>query len=99
MERLLSRVSELFRHRSSVAVLVFGACLIGLLWAAVVLKVRAEKQADTRDAVRHSANLVRAVEEQALRTLREADQVLMLIVQQYREHGKKLDLRWLKHEG
>ena len=65
----------------------------------MVLKVRAEKEADTRNAVRHSANLVRAVQEQALRTFKEADQVLMLIVQQYQERGRKLDLRWLKHEG
>ncbi|HUL93767.1 MAG TPA: PAS domain S-box protein [Burkholderiales bacterium] len=99
MKRFLAMVREHPLQRSSLAILAFGACLIALLWTAVVIKVRAEKEADTRDAIRHSANLARAVQEQALRTLREADQVLMLIVQQYQERGRKLDLRWLKHEG
>src|SRR5262245_21078522 len=99
MSRFLAAVRERFLQRSSLAILAFGVGLVALLWSAVLIKVSAEREADTRDAVRHSANLVRAVEEQALRTFKEADQVLLLIIQQYKERGTALDLRALMHDG
>jgi PAS domain S-box-containing protein/diguanylate cyclase (GGDEF)-like protein len=77
----------------------FAVLLLGMLWGAVLFKVRAEQEVEIANAMKHTANLARAFEEDTAHTLREADQVLLFILEMYREQGKKIDLRRLIEDG
>ena len=70
------------RFDTGITIVAFGICLISLLWGGVVLKMRAEEKAEITEVMKHTANLARAVEEHAVRTIREADQVLLFIQHQ-----------------
>ena len=87
------------RFDIGVTIIAFGICLIGLLWSGVVLKIRAEEKAEISDLMKDTANLARAVEEHAVRTVREADQVLLSLLSQIRLQGSKPDLRQLIEDG
>lgn len=82
-----------------ITILAFGILLLSLLWGGVVLKVRIEEKAEFTEVTKHTANLARAVEEHAVRTIREADQVLLFLQHQYRMQGSKPDLRQLIEDG
>ena len=51
-------------------ILAIGLFHVGLLWGVVLLKVDAEREAEIRNVIKHTANLARAVEEHAVRTIR-----------------------------
>ena len=87
------------RFDIGVTIIAFGICLIGLLWSGVVLKIRAEEKAEISELMKDTANLARAVEEHAVRTVREADQVLLSLLSQIRLQGSKPDLRQLIEDG
>ena len=87
------------RFGASITIVAFGVVLIGLLWGAVVLKIRAEKGQEIKTVTKDTGNLARAFEEHVLRTIREADQVLLFIIDRYREHGTRVDLRRLMEDG
>jgi len=87
------------RFDIGVTIIAFGICLVGLLWSGVVLKIRAEEKAEISDLMKDTANLARAVEEHAVRTVREADQVLLSLLSQIRLQGSKPDLRQLIEGG
>ncbi len=75
-----------------IGILAFGIFLVSLLWCIVILKVRAEKEAETRDVMKYTANLARVIEEHTVRTIREVDQVLLSVIHEYSMRGTKLDL-------
>ncbi len=89
------------RPRFSIAltIIAFSIFLLGLLWGTVIVKLHAEHEAEIRDVKKGTANLARLFEEHTVRTIREADQTLLFIIDQYREHGKKIDLRRLAEDG
>ena len=84
---------------ASFAIVAFCVLLIGLLWGMVAFKVRTEKAVEIKAASKDTANLARVFEEHALRTMREADQVLQFIIDQHRTQGGMVDLRRLMEDG
>ena len=87
------------RYGASLAIAAFGLLLVGLLWGVVLLKIRAERAAEIGTVTKDTANLARVFEEHVLRTIREADQVLQFVVDQYRSQGRAVDLRRLMEDG
>lgn len=94
-----ARGSRRLAFSLSITIIAFCVFLLSLLWGVVVLKSRAEKQAEIATAMTQTANIARAVLEHAVRTIREADQVLKFVQHQYNEHGSKMDLRSLVDDG
>jgi diguanylate cyclase (GGDEF)-like protein/PAS domain S-box-containing protein len=84
---------------ASIAIAAFGVLLVALLWGALFFKVRAEKAEEIRTVTKDTGNLARVFEEHVLRTIREADQVLLFIADQYRAQGRAIDLRRLMEDG
>ncbi|MGQ0751360.1 MAG: diguanylate cyclase domain-containing protein [Betaproteobacteria bacterium] len=70
--------------RSRFALWVTGCVvvLLGALWATVIVKLHIEREAEIATAKKNTANLARAFEEHTVRTLREADQLLLFIMVQ-----------------
>jgi diguanylate cyclase (GGDEF)-like protein/PAS domain S-box-containing protein len=87
------------RLGASLIIVAFCVLLIGLLWGMVAFKVRAEKAVEIKTVRKDTANLARVFEEHVLRTVREADQVLQFIIDQYRSQGRTVDLRRLMEDG
>ena len=87
------------RYGASLAIAAFGVLLVGLLWGVVLFKIRAERAAEIGTVTKDTANLARVFEEHVLRTIREADQVLQFVVDQYRSQGRAVDLRRLMEDG
>ena len=87
------------RFSTALTLIAFCIFLLGLLWSTVIVKLHAEHEAEIRDVMKDTANLARVFEEHTVRTFREADQTLQFIIDQYREHGNKIDLRRLAEDG
>ena len=87
------------RYSTALTLIAFCIFLLGLLWSTVIVKLHAEHEAEIRDVMKDTANLARVFEEHTVRTFREADQTLQFIIDQYREHGNKIDLRRLAEDG
>jgi diguanylate cyclase (GGDEF)-like protein/PAS domain S-box-containing protein len=83
----------------SLTLIAFAIFLLGLLWSAVIVHLREEREVEIRNAMKNTSNLARVFEEHTLRTLREADQVLLFMLDMYREQGGKVDLRRLAEDG
>jgi hypothetical protein len=99
MEHDVRKPAMSLRWRLEHLILAFGLLLVGLLWTGVVLKVHAEREAEIRNTMTHTANLARAVEEHTVRTFKEADQVLMYFMDRYRAEGRNFDVPRMFAEG
>lgn len=69
-----------------------GLVLVGVMWAGVLLKVRAEAVLEERAIEQRTMNLARVLEEHTMRTLAAADQVLRFVKFQYEKEGDALDI-------
>ncbi len=83
----------------SFAVILFGAFLLVVTWAAFCHTYNGQKQEDIDSAYRDTANLARAFEEHTLRTLRAADQTALFLKYQYEHEGRAFDIPRYVRDG
>ena len=80
---------------------IAGGCLLAVaaVWAVTVERISYERAEAVRDTERRNANLALAFEEHTVRTLKAIDQALRFLVHEYKERGRRLDLRELVDGG
>ncbi len=76
-----------------------AAVLLGLTWWHVYALVSDSRTKELANAERDLSNLTRVSQEHAIRTFRNADQVIRFIQSRYLELGNKLDLTALVKQG
>ena len=82
-----------------VSIIAFGVFVLSFLWGGVYTQLATERNADLKAAAHNVSNLSRLIEEHTLRTMREADRLLLFIIDRHREQGDKIDLRRLAEDG
>ena len=63
----------------NILVVIFGIFLLGFIWLSLWYKIQDERQLEIDDAIKQTDNFARAFEEYTLRTVRSADQAVMLL--------------------
>lgn len=98
---MMAPVRHWLRARADVnfAVGLFTVMLIGALWAAVILKLNAERDDAVAAAVRQNTNLAVAYEEHIVRTLKGLDGVLLFMRHEFKRVGARLDIRDYIEDG
>ena len=81
------------------AIAAFTIALIVLVWAAVVVHAKSERESAVTDIVRQNSNLAMAFEEHTYRTIKEIDAATILIAHEYGRLGAALDLSRYISEG
>ena len=76
----------------NVAIVLFGAALIGILWGAVAAMVRVEREHAIGAATARTDNLAIAFEQYSTRTIDSADSVIKSLMRESARSGKELDL-------
>jgi signal transduction histidine kinase len=90
------QIGRLSRHAGLVAV-VFGVVLLCFIWGGLYYKIQAERELETANAFKETANLARVFEEHTLRTIKGVDQTMLFIKHEYEQHGPAIDIpRYLK---
>ncbi|MEQ1774655.1 MAG: PAS domain S-box protein [Burkholderiales bacterium] len=84
---------------TSLLMVLFGLLLIVALWGVTLSQVRHEYAEASAGEFRKNGNLALAHEQQVVRLLREADQILLLVKEQYENAGPKTDLKRLVATG
>lgn len=79
-------------RNGSIAIMLFGLVLVGAVWFGLYNKLHSEQQLVINSAVKNMANLTRAFEEHTLRTIKSADQTVLLLKYQYEKEGRALDI-------
>lgn len=85
--------------QSTYTIVVGCAALIALGWVLTFERVQYERGQAIRDAVAQNSNLAIAFEEHTVRSLKAVDQMVLLVLHEYREHGRALDLSKLIRAG
>ena len=78
--------------RTILAIALCSLVLIGVVWAATVQRIAFEHDEAIAIEMRQNANLVMALAEQTVRTLRGADQAAQALRHAYAERGTRLNL-------
>ncbi len=87
------------RFGIGLTIVAFGILLLTLVWGAVYARLQEDRGFEIKAAERQADNLARALEEHTVRTIREADQVLLFIIDGFTEHGGRIDLRRFAEDG
>ena len=98
-EKFSGRIAA-FVKRSPAAVV--GACalfLLTMLWASTLTQIELDRDQTLESARRGDANLTRLFAEHTLRTLKGADQVLLLIKQDFEKHNGRIELADYSRDG
>lgn len=96
--RLLSAGSPVLRYTNAVIV-IFGMILLCFIWLGLCYKIQSERQLEIDSAVRETGNFARAFDEHMVRTILTVDQMLLLLISEYQEHGKAIDMSPFKKNG
>lgn len=81
-------------------IVAFALLIIAICWTSVFVFAHNERQRQTEQVVTADANLARAFEEHAIRTIKQVDQLLLLVAAQFEQLGAKLDLgRFAREAG
>ncbi len=80
-------------------IVAFTALVVGIGWAMAIVYLRDERQREIAHVMQANANLARAFEEHTIRTIKQVDQLVLLIRAQYERLGAKLDLAQFAHEA
>ncbi|RYY39014.1 MAG: sensor histidine kinase [Chitinophagaceae bacterium] len=94
LARYLERTGRLV-----VAVALFCALLLFLVWYLILRQLDESKQAALDAAVQRNNNLVVTLEQQAIRTIRNADALLQLVRYEYAKSGNRINLDELLDRG
>ncbi len=87
-----SKVSE--------GIAAFTVLVIAIGWAVTLLYLRDSREHEMAQVMRSNANLARAFEEHTIRTIKQIDQLVLLVSAQYQVQGAKLDLaRFMREAG
>ena len=81
---------------------VIGGCaliLLTLLWASAFCRIELDRDQTLENARRGDANLTRLFAERTLRTLKSADQALLLIKHDYEKHHGRIELADYARDG
>jgi len=81
------------------AIAAFCAILVGVVWLATLQRIAFERAEAIRNATGDLSKLAIAYEEHSLRTLKDVDQVLSIIQDEYERHGRDIDLQRLVRTG
>lgn len=87
------------RRRLFLPILTLTLLVLGLLWAAVLLKAQAEEEVVIRSINTENLNLARAFEEHSVRTIKSVDQTVLFLKHQYEKYGDKVDIAEYVREG
>lgn len=99
IETFSGRIAALV-NRSPAAMVGTGALiLLTLLWASNLTQTELDRDRTLESARRSDANLTRLFAEHTLRTLKGADQVLLLIKQDYEKHNGRIELADYSRDG
>jgi PAS domain S-box-containing protein len=82
----------LIRHSAQASVVAFCVLLVGSMWGGFALLVAHERDLIERNQFAQNLNLARAFEENVVRTLGAADEVLRDLQAGYRHAGRKFDI-------
>ena len=80
-------------------IVAFTVLMIGIGWAMTILYLRDERQREIAQVMQSNANLARAFEEHTIRTIKQIDQLVLLVRTQYERLGAKLDLAQFVREA
>jgi PAS domain S-box-containing protein len=81
------------------AIAAFCAILVAVVWAATMQRIAFERAEAIRDGMGDLSKLAIAYEEHSLRTLKDVDQVLSLIKDEYERRGSAIDIQRLIKAG
>ena len=87
------------RRRLFLPILTLTLLVLGLLWAAVLLKAQAEEEVVIQSIYTENLNLARAFEEHSVRTIKSVDQTVLFLKHQYEKYGDKVDIAEYVREG
>ena len=87
------------RRRLFLPILTLTLLVLGLLWAAVLLKAQAEEEVVIHSINTETLNLARAFEEHSVRTIKSVDQTVLFLKHQYEKYGDKVDIAEYVREG
>ncbi|RYD94933.1 MAG: hypothetical protein EOP50_08790, partial [Sphingobacteriales bacterium] len=94
LDRYLERSGRLVA-----AVALFCAVLLSLVWNVILRQIESNRAATLESAIQRNNNLVVTLEQQAIRTIRNADALLQLVRYEYAMSGMRLELRDLLERG
>lgn len=83
----------------NIAVFVFAAFLLTIIWLGLHYKINEEKKAELAAAIKETSNFARVFEEHTLRTIRGADQTVLYLKYEYEREGRALDIPQQVAEG
>ena len=81
------------------AIYVFAGLLVLIAWSLAGWRIAAERQLELERLRKESSNLVRAYEEQVVRSLQAIDQTLLFLKNEYEQNAAALDFSRYLHEG
>ncbi len=87
------------RWRLFLPIVSLTLLVLGLLWAAVLLKAQAEEEVVIRSINTENLNLARAFEEHSVRTIKSVDQTVLFLKHQYERYGDRVDIAEYVREG
>lgn len=76
----------------NLAIVVFNAALIGILWTAVLEIVKVDRRETINAAIDRNDNLAIAFEQYTQRTIESADAVIQYMIREYARNSRKFDL-------
>jgi diguanylate cyclase (GGDEF)-like protein/PAS domain S-box-containing protein len=82
--------------RTSAAVALACALIIGVVWVVTYERVTFERESDIAEALKQNENLALAFEQHAVRALRGIDMTLRLLRHEHEQHGGKIDSSMLE---
>jgi diguanylate cyclase (GGDEF)-like protein/PAS domain S-box-containing protein len=91
------RLAQTLRVNAPIAAVII--LLIALVWIATLERIGYERADAISDTERNNTNLTLALEEHTVRTLKSVHQMLADLALEYRDEGRKLDLKDLVREG
>ena len=80
-------------------IVLAAVALVSALWYFTVERVSYEREDSVDSAVRSNGNLALALEEQSVRALKAAEQILLFIKHEYQEEGQLISLAKLHKDG
>ena len=79
-------------HGTHAVIVVASLLIIAIIWVALTVQLRNERQDIVNGVIKDNANLARAYEEHAIRTFKGVDAVALFLKHEYARSGSALDI-------